>query len=374
MSVKVRPYVNGGWEVDITFRLPDGRRHRERRKAPLNSKSGALRWGQDRERHLLQHGPARPKKEVPTLADFSPRFLDGHARANRQKPGGIAHKESVLRVHVVPLLGAYRLDMITNEDVQRLKHALRHKSVKTVNNVLTVLNTLLKKAVEWDAIERVPCSIRLLKTPSGSVDFFDFDEYDRLVTAAQATDPRAHLIVLLAGQAGLRSGEIRALRWSDVNVGKRQLCVERGDWRGHVSATKGGRLRYVPLTTALMDALRAHRHLRSPLVLCRDDGRPLTENDVRGFVDRAARRAQLRQKGPHMLRHTFCSHLAMRGVPVRAIQELAGHQHLSTTQRYMHLSPVAIESAIRTLEQRSSIATCGDIVETASAEERKVNS
>src|SRR4030095_1507958 len=129
MSVKVRPYVNGGWEVDITFRLPDGRRHRERKKAPLSSKSGALRWGQDRERHLLQHGPERPKKEVPTLADFAPRFLDGHARANRQKPGGIAHKESVLRVHLVPHFGAYRLDTITNEDVQRLKHALRQKSV-----------------------------------------------------------------------------------------------------------------------------------------------------------------------------------------------------------------------------------------------------
>ena len=51
MSVKVRPYRNGGWEVDIQFRLPDGTRHRERYKAPVESKSGALRWGQDREDH-----------------------------------------------------------------------------------------------------------------------------------------------------------------------------------------------------------------------------------------------------------------------------------------------------------------------------------
>src|SRR3954470_14113018 len=66
MSVKVRPYRNGGWEVDIQFRLPDGTRHRERCKAPVESKSGAMRWGQDRERHLLQHGPEPAKKEVPT--------------------------------------------------------------------------------------------------------------------------------------------------------------------------------------------------------------------------------------------------------------------------------------------------------------------
>ena len=48
MSVKVRPYRNGGWEVDIQFRLPDGRRYRERCKAPVETKSGALRWGSSR--------------------------------------------------------------------------------------------------------------------------------------------------------------------------------------------------------------------------------------------------------------------------------------------------------------------------------------
>ena len=62
------------------------------------------------------------------------------------------------------------------------------------------------------------------------------------------------------------------------------------------------------------------------------------------------RRAGLYNNGPHMLRHTFCSHLAMRGAPARAIQELAGHADLTTTQRYMHLSPAAIDSAIRLLE------------------------
>jgi site-specific recombinase XerD len=51
-----------------------------------------------------------------------------------------------------------------------------------------------------------------------------------------------------------------------------------------------------------------------------------------------------------MLRHTFCSHLAMRGAPARAIQELAGHQDLATTQRYMHLSPAALDAAIRLLD------------------------
>lgn len=75
-------------------------------------------------------------------------------------------------------------------------------------------------------------------------------------------------------------------------------------------------------------------------------------------------------KSPHCLRHTFCSHLAMRGAPVRSIQELAGHSDLKTTQRYMHLTPTALETAIRLLEQpapgsRGSLdAGRGDVVET----------
>jgi site-specific recombinase XerD len=61
--------------------------------------------------------------------------------------------------------------------------------------------------------------------------------------------------------------------------------------------------------------------------------------------------AKVTHEGVHVLRHTFCSHLAMRGAPARAIQELAGHQDLATTQRYMHVSPAAIDDAIRLLDR-----------------------
>src|SRR5262249_10826430 len=126
--------------------------------------------------------------------------------------------------------------------------------------------------------------------------------------------------------------------------------VARSDWKGHVTTTKGGRVRYVPLTVRLATALRDHRHLRNARVLTQRDGSPLTQKIVQDYVRRAARRAQLANSGVHRLRHSFCSHLSMRGAPARAIQELAGHQDLATTQRYMHLSPAAIEGAIRLLE------------------------
>jgi hypothetical protein len=96
------------------------------------------------------------------------------------------------------VLGSKKLDAITNEQVQRLKRQLVDRAAKTTNNVLTVLNVILKKAVEWDLIERMPCTIRLLPIPRPSAGFYDFDEYERLVVAA--TDGTALLIVRLAAR------------------------------------------------------------------------------------------------------------------------------------------------------------------------------
>ena len=64
---------------------------------------------------------------------------------------------------------------------------------------------------------------------------------------------------------------------------------------------------------------------------------------------------------------TFCSHLAMKGAPAKAIQELAGHKDLTTTQRYMHLSPAALDAAIRLLDSPAVLPRRGDIVETKNA-------
>ena len=99
------------------------------------------------------------------------------------------------------------------------------------------------------------------------------------------------------------------------------------------TTTKGGRLRHIPLTERLGAALHAHRHLRSDRVLCQQDRTPLSQKIVRLHMLRLSRRANVKHGGVHVLRHTFCSQLAMRGAPAKAIQELAGHADLATTQR-----------------------------------------
>lgn len=373
MTVNLRPYrgQKGTWEVDIRMDLADGSIHRERRKAPEVTKTQALRWGLDRERAILvasamslraQSDPpperrrerkSTPKKKVPTVEEFSPRYIEGYCEANRQKPSTIDAKRGLLKGYLLPRFGKRRLDEVSAEDIQQLKSALRDKNPKTVNNVLSVLNTMLRCAAEWGVIEEEPVRARWLKTSHSPVDFFDFDHYESLVAAAAQLDPRYLIVVLLGGDAGLRRGEMLGLEWDDLDFARGLITVTRSNWKGHVTSTKGGRIRTIPMTRRLRDALWGCRPDEGgDRVLYGERGGSATAKNIAVWLIRAQRHAGLKtRKGAHTLRHTFCSHLAMRGAPPRAIQELAGHRNITTTERYMHLSPAALDGAIRLLER-----------------------
>ncbi|WP_248355190.1 tyrosine-type recombinase/integrase [Anaeromyxobacter oryzae] len=86
-------------------------------------------------------------------------------------------------------------------------------------------------------------------------------------------------------------------------------------------------------------------------MLYNDEGRTVNATMLWEWMRNATAAAGLEKRGGlHSLRHTFCSHLAMKAVTARTIQELAGHTTLTVTMRYMHLSPGAKEAAIRSLD------------------------
>jgi integrase len=311
MTVKVRAFRTGGFEVDIRFTYPDGTPFRRRLKAPVESKSAARRWGEAREAAFLrepspsERPKAEPKKEVPTLKEFHPRFIEGHATANRQKASGIESKKSILRNHLVPLFGEKKLDAITDEDIQHLKAHLATKSRKTVNNVLTVLGKLLRVALKWKVITALPCTIEFLKVSNSVPRFYEFGQYQRLVEAAAKINARTHLVVLLGGDAGLRRGEMIGLRWCDVDFRRKQLVVQQAVWQGIVDVPKSGRGRVIPMTDALASALQAYRHLRGERVLYQDNGRVPQAHDLREWIEVAQKRAALPHAtgALHILRH-----------------------------------------------------------------------
>jgi integrase len=314
---------------------------------------------------------------VPTLDDFWSVFIKGHCQANRHKPSSIERKESAYRTWLKPRLGAKRLDEVSAADIASLKAALAGSSARTANNALTTLSACLKfagpdglrRSEGLGLIERVP-RIRLVPLDTDETPkWYEVRDYRRLLEAAERLDPRIHTLVLLAGSAGLRKSEIAALKWSDVDIKRRIIHVQRSIWEGkrgerHETVPKGGKGRKVTMTVALAEALTKLRHLRGPRVLYVDNGQEVTDRIVQLWYSRAQRAAGLEVSGGiHRLRHTFCSMLAAEGAVPGDIQKLAGHQNLATTMRYMHVSPARLDAAIELLDRALDRVEVGETLE-----------
>lgn len=302
----------------------------------------------------------RRSRAGPTLDAFWPRFVELHARANRQKPRGIESKVKIYEKHLAERLGARPMGTITDADIQELKAGLSSFKPKTVNNVLSTLNRCLKFAVELGELDNVPVRIKFLRTADSAPPFYEFEEYARLISFAEQDDLRALVCILLGGDAGLRLSEKISLEWEDVDWRRGQfgqIHVQRAQSHGHLALPKGGKTRWVPMTEKLFEALSALKS-SSPAgqtrVLVRDGGEPASEQVIRTWMSRVQRAAGFKTGRDHILRHTFCSHLAMRGAPEIAIKELAGHQSARTTWRYMHLAPSEKGRAIQLLDEARS--------------------
>lgn len=325
-------------EYHIKNRHPNGDPIEERRKSLFTSEAATRKWAENRERELLAEGPTKgPAKKCDTLRAFSKRWLDDYCVANRHKPSGIEHKRIMLDAHLLKHLGDKRLNEITVQDVQEIKTRLADRSPKTVNNALVVLSKMLRVAIEWGELEAMP-PIKLLRVERKSRPFLSVDRYNALIVGAEAVSKECLALVLLAGDAGLRRGEIFALHWGDVDFSRRLLVVQRSRVGAHTGSTKGNAVRHVPMTQALIDALSALPKGRRVFVLP-----GLTVKSARELVEEAEREAELEVTGKlHILRHTFASHIAMAGESLYHLQAAMGHVDHQTTQGYAHLAPEAL--------------------------------
>lgn len=370
MTIRIESPRNGRPRYDILTIGPAGP-VRERRNFPasLTSPSARMRWAQAREAHLTRNGPDIEEVEAPTLAVFGERWMKEYAKANGNKPSTIAAKETILRLHLVPILGRLKLTEIGELQVQRLKLHLDGMAPKTKACVLSQLATLLRTAERWEEIVKAP-HIELPSVPGTEMEFYDFDEWDQLIAGARKAGPPVLAAMLLGGDAGLRRGELLALEQADC--GPAVVTVSRSEWQGKVGTTKSGKTRRVPMTERLCEAIAAVRHIRGKRLLWQSNGHRVKVTTLQSWLETACRRAGLPpSRNIHMLRHTFCSHLAMRGAPARVIQELAGHADLKTTMRYMHLAKGSKEAAIALLEAPTTHRVDGADVEQPNHEARK---
>lgn len=345
------------WFIDIKFQHPDGRIQRVRKVSPVQTKRGAERYERELRDALLVGSYRRQGSEngVPTFAEFAEDFI-ATAETNNKR-SSVSAKRSILKHHLLPAFGARKLAEIRSQDIElfKAKKLKAGLSPKSINNYLTVLRKALSVSVEWGLLSHVP-KVQWMKVEKPKFDFLTFDEADRLLGGP---DDEWRCMIVVALRTGLRLGELRGLQWDDLDLVAGRLVVRRSMWKDHMGTPKNGKTREVPLSDEAVCAFKRARHLKGDFVFCDEAGKPLTENACKWPLWRACRKAGLRRIRWHVLRHTFASHLVMRGVALKAVQELLGHATIEMSMRYAHLSPDVRRDAVQLLDRQPARGNVG---------------
>jgi site-specific recombinase XerD len=156
-------------------------------------------------------------------------------------------------------------------------------------------------------------------------------------------------IVTVSLKTGLRRGELFALEWGDVDFDSGLIRVRD---------SKNGQARHIPMGAKVRHALRTQKQRgrrlidgkMSPFVFPASNGGP--RKTIRNGLEESLKRAGVnRHIRPHDLRHTFASHLVMKGVDLRTVAELMGHRDIRVTMRYAHLAPDHLRAAVSVLDE-----------------------
>lgn len=341
----------GRWRFRKWVRLPNGERERicgtptqNTRRAAEIAERAAIQLASD----AVINPQAAKRKEIPRFKDFTKVILRDYSDINHRPSTGL-HWRNAFDRRLMPVFGDLRLDEIglkLIDQYKRTKHEAGLMSC-TINGHLRTLKRVLTLARDWEILERVP-RIALVKIVDVKVDYLTFQEAEILPPAA--IEPwRTMIIVGL--KAGLRRGKLLGLHREDVDLDGFRLIVSRAVWRSELGPTKSKRMRIIPLGRtvhqALASRLDSHSH---KLVFPDEQGQLYRENRNAKGLHKACKAAGLGTISWHVLRHTFASHLVMRGAPLTTVQELLGHADIRTTMRYAHLTPSARQSAVELLD------------------------
>jgi integrase/recombinase XerD len=233
-------------------------------------------------------------------------------------------------------------DKAAFEDVRRYQLHLTSRGVSpfTINAAVTALRFFFRVTLRrHDIADHIP----FVSQPQNLPVILSPDEVARLLAAARGPKYKAALSV--AYGAGLRASEIRMLKVTDIDSERMMIRVERG---------KGRKDRYVMLSPHLLELLRIWWKVQRPrgyLFPGQDRINPLTLRQLDRACLEAARLAGINKRvTPHVLRHSFATHLLERKVDIRVIQALLGHAKLDTTAIYTRVATKTIQEVSSPLE------------------------
>jgi integrase len=314
----------------------------------------------------------------PTIADAAQAWLDG-ARAgqvrNRSgdpyKPSAIRAYDQNLRLRVLPAFGDRRLGQIRRVDLQRFVDDLvaAGHSPSTVQTTLLPLQAIYRRALARGDVETNPTRGLEMPAVRRQPKFIPSPAIADALLSAMSGEDRA--LFATAVYAGLRRGEMIALRWEDVDLAQGVIRVRRG-WdhvEGEIAPKSREGRRNVPIPAPLRDVLLEHRMSTPERVrVFRSQSwvNVAVKRARKTFID-----AKLTPVDLHTCRHTCASFLIAAGVNVKAVQAFMGHANIAVTlDLYGHLLPGSEAEAATLLEAFLARSAGGSVPPTVPQETR----
>lgn len=289
-----------------------------------------------------------------TFADACAEWLRYLEHDRLRAPSTLADYRNAVRSYLLPAFGEEEpLERITTQRIDAWREYLleqgRH-SPRTVQKLLVLLHGILKRAKRrgWIAVNPAEDAERVSVQRSG--DFNVLRPEEVLEVARVSDSEQLGALIVTAAFTGLRLGELRALRWGDVEIDKRLVHVRRSYTHGKFGRPKSQRVRSVPLVDqaiAALDPLTRREHFVGvqDLVFVSERGEPVDDAWLRDGFYRGLSQAGLgglREKDDpmvfHDLRHTFGT-LAVQVFPLSDVKAYMGHADISTTMLYVHHVP-----------------------------------
>jgi integrase len=356
----VRVWPSGKRTYILKYRTREGRQRKvtigqhglitaEQARVEALRQLSASKLGQDPALNRLE------ARKAPAMADLAERYIREHA-APKKRPGSAKGDETLLRLHILPRLGAMKVAAIGRQDISRLHHSMQERP-GAANRTLALLSKMLNLAEKWGLRPdgSNPCRHVQRFRENKTERFLSHEELARLGEALSEAEragtempsvvPAIRLLLL----TGCRLSEVLTLRWTSVDF--ENQCIR-------LSESKTG-AKTVYLSTPALDVLRAiPRQPENPFVIRGDHPGSHLVN-LRKPWYRIRARAGLHDVRIHDLRHSFASVAATGGASLPMIGKLLGHSQPATTARYAHLAADPVRQMNEDVGQRIAGAMKG---------------
>ncbi|MBA3376650.1 MAG: site-specific integrase [Actinobacteria bacterium] len=300
-----------------------------------------------------------------TFTDAAAEWLRYVEHDRKRRASTIEDYRNVVRNNLLPEFDEAPLEEITTEWIDGYRARLVAEgrlSDRTINKLLVLLHGIFRRAQRVYGLVANPVAAvdRQPVHRSGDFEVLTPGEVAALARAAESEQDAA--LFVTAAFTGLRLGELRVLRWTDVDFSKRLVHVRRAYTHGELGPPKSGRVRSVPLiddVARVLDGLSRREHFTGSdqLVFPNPVGNPLDDSKLRRRFYRALERAGLKRIRFHDLRHSFGT-LAVQVFPLSDVKAYMGHADIQTTMVYVHHVPAG-DAAERL---SGAVAGSGDFV------------